>query len=72
MIRLILFDINANYKLAGGGGVSQIRETATNEFEVRLPQEERIDVIRYELRIDASCHIVVQKKENFAITQGNR
>lgn len=58
MVRLVLDDIAANYRHAGGG-ISMIRALSTTSFAVSLLQEERIDVLTYEfdLRPDGSVTI---------------
>jgi hypothetical protein len=66
-IRAILDDISANYSHVGGGGISQIKLTATNTFEISILQEERIDQITYELEINDACKVTIKNKTIDAI-----
>ena len=49
MIELILEDISANYQETGGGGISSIKAASSTSYVVSLPQEERVDLLTYEL-----------------------
>jgi hypothetical protein len=66
-IRLILDDLSANYTHVGGGGITKIKLTATNTFQVSISQEERIDLITYELEIVDSSEVKIKNKSVDAI-----
>ena len=70
MINFIFDDINATYKQSGGGGISEIKEMQTNIYIVSIPQEERIDRIKYHLSVDEKCEISIVKKEQSTINFG--
>lgn len=45
----ILADIDENYPLRGGGGISGIVQNTTTSFTARISQEGRVDLITYEI-----------------------
>jgi hypothetical protein len=47
MVELILADLSAHYDGVSGGGVSEIRQLATDVYAVSLPQEERKESFTY-------------------------
>lgn len=51
IIGVVLSDLSATYDGAGGGGISHIKMLSTNTLEVSLLQEERVDVITYEIEV---------------------
>ena len=53
MIEVILKDIKDTYTLPGGGGIGEIKAVAETTFTVSIAQEERVDLITYELEIIA-------------------
>jgi len=67
MIRTLLADLDKTYA-AGGSGISSIRRSATRTYIVLLPQEERVDLITYELAIDARCTVTVLSRTPSTIT----
>ena len=70
MINFIFADINSTYSQTGGGGITEIKETATNVFKVSISQEERIDVLTYHLDVGDECAITLIKKEESTINFG--
>jgi len=68
MIQFILNDLTKTYTHDGGGGISEIKETATNIFVVSISQEERIDQLTYELKVGADCKITILNRSENAIT----
>ena len=48
---LILKDMAATYELTGGGGITSIRQAATSSFVVSVGQEERVDLVTYEIAV---------------------
>jgi hypothetical protein len=66
-IRAILDDLSDSYTHVGGGGITKIELKATNTFEVSISQEERIDLITYELDMDDSCEVRIKNKSVNAI-----
>ena len=71
LINFIFADINTTYSQTGGGGITAIKETATNVFNVSISQEERIDVLTYHLDVDEECNIKLIKTEESTITFGH-
>ncbi len=69
-IDAILNDIMKNYGFVGGGGISEIKQLATNTYKVSLPQEEKIDLFTYELQIKSNCKAVILKKTESSEPQG--
>ncbi len=47
-IELILQDLRANYSFSGGGGISNIHQTATTTFVVTVGRDESDDTFTYE------------------------
>ncbi|HAS86232.1 MAG TPA: hypothetical protein DCS31_05465 [Candidatus Competibacteraceae bacterium] len=47
----ILDDVDKNYSLRGGGGISRIVQNSTSTYSVHLLQEEREDVRTYEVKV---------------------
>ena len=66
----IFQDILNTYSHTGGGGVTSIKEVSTNTFEIYIAQEERIDVLLYELKIDDNCTVEQLKKSDSTISFG--
>ena len=65
LLNFIIDDVVATYDSIGGGGISSIKQKATNIYEVSLPQEGRVDVLTYELKVDESCVVsLVNKSES--------
>ena len=67
MIRTILDDLTKSYTEVGGGGISQIKLSATDTYVVSLPQEERIDQLSYVMSIDEHCKAVIKKRTETAV-----
>ena len=70
LIDYIFQDIFNTYPHTGGGGVTSIKEISTNTFEIYIAQEEKIDVILYELKIDEDCSVEQLKKNESTINFG--
>jgi len=68
MLRAILDDLTTSYTELGGGGISQIKLSATNTYVVSISQEERIDQITYEMSIDADCKVAIDKRTETSVT----
>ena len=62
-IKFILDDIRDSYSHTGGGGITRITEYQTDSFEVSISQEERIDILRYQVLIGTDCKVTLVKKE---------
>jgi hypothetical protein len=71
IIHAILNDISANYDHAGGGGISEIKSTATHTFAVSILQEERIDQITYQVMVNDACRVSILKKTQSVRTPWN-
>jgi len=67
MLRVILDDLTTSYTEIGGGGISQIKLSATNTYVVSISQEERIDQITYEMSIDDNCKATIKKRMETAV-----
>lgn len=70
LINFILADILATYTHTGGGGITSIKEIATHTYEVSIAQEERMDVLTYELSNDEACTVKLLKKSESTISFG--
>lgn len=70
MIRAILDDIAVNYDAIDGGGISEIKSQGTDKYVVQLPQEERVDVITYELEMRGDCDVVIVRRTAGVISFG--
>jgi len=70
LIKFIFDDINKTYTQTGGGGITSIKETATDTFEVSIAQEERMDVFAYQLSINDDCEVTMISKEESTISFG--
>ncbi|PCI44260.1 MAG: hypothetical protein COB51_10395 [Moraxellaceae bacterium] len=72
LIRFILDDLSTTYMHVGGGGITNIKQTATNAFRVSISQEERIDQISYELKFEQDCQITLVKRKSTAASPWER
>lgn len=63
MIEAVLNDIADTYSPHGGGGITEIKQTATDTLRVSIAQEERVDLITYSLAIDESCNVSTLEKQ---------
>lgn len=61
-INQILVDLNKTYKQVGGGGITNIQQTATDTYLVSVSQEGRIDQIHYKVGLDKSCRLIILEK----------
>ena len=68
LIDFMLKDILATYKHTGGGGITSLKEIATHIYEVSIAQEERVDVLTYELAIDNTCTVTLLKKSESTVS----
>jgi hypothetical protein len=55
----ILADVRENYPQRGGGGIASIKQDSTTTFTVSLPQEERIDLLHYEIILDKNGRVSI-------------
>jgi hypothetical protein len=55
MIELILADVRDNYNEADGGGIGDINGHSSTSYTVSLPQEERLDLFRYEFDVSPTA-----------------
>jgi len=62
MLRTILDDLQKSYREFGGGGISNIKLSATNTYVVSISQEERIDQITYVMSVDNNCAAKIEKR----------
>lgn len=63
LIEAVLNDVAAAYSQEAGGGITDIRQAASDTYRVSIAQEERVDLITYSLAIDNSCHVSILTKE---------
>jgi hypothetical protein len=61
IIEAILADISRSYTQVGGGGISAIKQNSTTSFTVSISQEERVDLLTYEVTVDAKGKVSVKK-----------
>lgn len=61
IIEAILADISRTYKQVGGGGISGIKQNSTTSFTVSIVQEERVDLLTYEAKIDGKGKVNVTR-----------
>jgi hypothetical protein len=62
LIDAILKDVMATYTHVGGGGITGIKAVATNRYTVSISQEERIDLITYDLEVKPDGQVVITKR----------
>lgn len=67
MIRLALENIKTTYKLAGGGGITEIKLMATDVYRVSISQEKRIDHITFEFESKPSGELRISKRSESII-----
>jgi hypothetical protein len=72
MIRALLDDIGKSYTHVGGGGISGIRQIATNTYMISISQEKRIDQITYKMSLEANCKITILEKTATSSSPGNK
>ena len=56
-----------SYTEIGGGGISQIKLSATNTYVVSISQEERVDQITYEMSIDDNYKATIKKRTETSV-----
>ncbi len=61
MIDAVLKDAVRTYPLVGGGGISAITQTATNTYRVAISQEERVDLLTYDLDVRTDGQVTILK-----------
>ena len=59
----ILADIRKNYPMRGGGGISSITQHSTTTFTAHLPQEERVDLLHYEISLDQAGNVAIVSRK---------
>lgn len=70
MIESVIKDVRTTYTQVGGGGVTEIKMVATNIYRVAISQEERVDLITYELEITPERKVVIKKRTEGTRTYG--
>lgn len=60
---LILADMGATYEMTGGGGISSIRQATTTSFVVSVSQEERTDLVTYEIEVAKNGKVSIAGKK---------
>lgn len=55
----ILADVDKNYPMRGGGGISRIVQNSTTSYSVYLLQEGREDVRIYEVKLLANGQVTI-------------
>ena len=60
---LILADMKATYEMTGGGGISGIRQATTTSFVVSVSQEERTDLVTYEIHMAKNGTVSIAGKK---------
>ena len=63
MIIVVLDELIVSYDWGGGGGISEIKQLATNTFRGSIAQDERVDLTTYTLEINHACEVTIIKKE---------
>jgi hypothetical protein len=64
IIHALLVDLNKNYTHTAGGGITEIRQSASDSFVISVAQEERIDQFHYRIKIDDNCRVqIIHKAE---------
>lgn len=71
IIDAILKDVSETYDQVGGGGISMIKQEATNSFTVSISQEERIDLITYEVEVSTSGEVTIANRTTGTKTFGD-
>lgn len=67
IIKEILKDVGKTYSHVGGGGITNIKQIATDSYAIFISQEERIDQITYTFKISGDCKANIIKKEISAV-----
>jgi hypothetical protein len=62
IIHTLLADLNKNYRHTAGGGITEIKQSASDSFIVSIAQEERIDQFHYQIKIDQKCRVKILRK----------
>lgn len=55
----ILEDVDKNYPMRGGGGISRIVQNSTTSYSVHLSQEGHVDVRTYEVKIAPNGKVTI-------------
>ncbi|MCJ7558412.1 MAG: hypothetical protein MUP90_16075 [Gammaproteobacteria bacterium] len=71
MIEAVMKDVQATYTQVGGGGITEIRMVATNTYTVGISQEERVDLITYELEVKPDGQVAITKRTESTRTAGH-
>jgi hypothetical protein len=66
MIEAVLENISTTYTWIGGGGITEIKRSDSNTIVVSLPQEERTDLLTYELGVSEDCRVHIVKRSEGA------
>ena len=70
IIEAILRDVSETYTLAGGGGISSIKQDATLVFTVSISQEERKDLITYTVEMTDDGEVVIKDRKTGTKSRG--
>ncbi len=70
IITAILADVKATYTLTGGGGITTIQQDSTDTFTVSISQEERKDLLTYEVEVQSDGTVAIKKRTTGTITRG--
>ena len=68
----ILNDIGETYKLAGGGGISSIKQDATWVYTVSISEKERINQITYTLEMSPDNKILISNRKETTKSFGHK
>lgn len=55
----ILEDVDKNYSMRGGGGISRVVQNSTTSYSVHLLQEGREDVRSYEVKVASNGKVTI-------------
>jgi hypothetical protein len=62
IINALLVDLNKNYTHTAGGGITEIKQSASDSFVISIAQEERIDQFHYQIKLDDDCKVKIIRK----------
>lgn len=58
--KTILADVNKNYRMRGGGGISRIVQNSSTSYSAHISQEGREDVRNYEIEIAPKGKVTIK------------
>ena len=71
IIEAILEDVGKTYKPTGGGGISMIKQDATNVYTVSISQEERKDLITYTVEVSDGGDVSIVDRATDTVSRGH-